>query len=203
MKLLLFSDVHCDERAAEKLVELSKSADLVIGAGDFANMRRGLQTLIDVLSDITTPTVVVAGNGESDAELRAACNDWSSATVLHGSGTTITGIPIWGLGGAVPPTPFGDWSFDLSEETAKDMLEGISAGGILVTHSPPRGLLDADSKGNHLGSRSVLRAIEKSRPLLVVCGHVHASAGRSVQHGSTTIINAGPQGMWFDFQLPI
>jgi Icc-related predicted phosphoesterase len=200
MKLLLFSDVHCDGRAGKKLVEMSRSADLVIGAGDFANMRHGLQPLIDVLSAIATPTVVVPGNGESDSELRAACARWPAAHVLHGSGTQLLGIDIWGMGGAVPLTPFGSWSFDLTEEAAETMLAPATRGGILVSHSPPKGLLDSDSKGNHLGSKSVLAAVERFLPQLVVCGHIHASAGRSVEHGPTTVINAGPQGMWFDFQ---
>ena len=43
MKLLLFSDLHCDADAALRLVEQSNRADVVIGAGDFSTMRRGLE----------------------------------------------------------------------------------------------------------------------------------------------------------------
>jgi len=32
------------------------------------------------------------------------------------------------------------------------------------------------------------------KPRLVVCGHIHASAGKRAQIGNTTIINAGPGG---------
>ena len=42
MKLLAFSDLHVDVAAARALVESGRVADLVIGAGDFAQMHDGL-----------------------------------------------------------------------------------------------------------------------------------------------------------------
>ena len=54
MQLLLFSDVHCDTAAARRIVQQSASADIVIGAGDFATCRRGLQDTIDVLREISS-----------------------------------------------------------------------------------------------------------------------------------------------------
>src|SRR5262245_13604334 len=120
MKILLFSDLHRDRSAAAKLVDLSRDADLVIGAGDFATARRGIDDTISVLRAIEKPAVLVPGNSESFEELQAACAGWPSAIVLHGSGTQISGIPIWGLGGAVPVTPFGDWSYDFTEAEAAE-----------------------------------------------------------------------------------
>ncbi len=68
MKLLLFSDLHSDFRIASKLVEMSRDVDVVVGAGDFCNVRRGLDEIIQALSGINTPTVLVPGNSESDLE---------------------------------------------------------------------------------------------------------------------------------------
>src|SRR5687768_3967169 len=110
MRLLLCSDLHRDARAARSLVERSTDCDVLVCAGDLAVMREGLQEIIDVLTTAPVPTVLVAGNGESDAELAAACTGWPEARVLHGSGCEIDGVAFWGLGGAVPVTPFGDWS---------------------------------------------------------------------------------------------
>ena len=59
MRLLLFSDVHCDVRAARRLVERSADADALVCAGDLAVMRRGLQTTVDVLAAATCPSVLV------------------------------------------------------------------------------------------------------------------------------------------------
>ena len=58
MKLLLFSDIHCDVRSCELLVERLKEVDIVIGAGDFANFRNGLDISINVLAKINKPTIL-------------------------------------------------------------------------------------------------------------------------------------------------
>lgn len=195
MKLLLFSDVHCDREAARSLVERSAEADVLVCAGDLAVMRQGLQATVDVLREAEAPTVLVAGNGESDHELAAACAGWEGARVLHGSGCEIDGVAFWGLGGATPVTPFGAWSFDLSEEEAAALLADCPEGAVLVTHSPPYGHVDA-AGGQHLGSRAVLEAIERAAPRLVVCGHIHACWTQESTLGSTRIVNAGPRGVW-------
>lgn len=195
MKLLLFSDLHLDLDAARSIAARSRNFDVAIGAGDFAQARRGLAECLVPLRAIEKPLVLVPGNNESESELRATCEGWPQATVLHGTSTSINGVEFFGLGGGVPPTPFGDWSFDLSEAEAARLLENCPRGAVLVSHSPPRGALDVSSSGHSLGSESVRRAIEEKRPALVVCGHVHASGGRSAWLGETAVVNAGPSGM--------
>jgi len=195
MKLLLFSDVHCDHAAARSLVERSGGVDALVCAGDLAVMRTGLQDVVDILAAARCPTVLVAGNGESARELEAACAGWDGAQVLHGSGCEIDGVPFWGLGAAVPVTPFGAWSFDLSEIEARELLEGCPEGAVLVTHAPPRGHVDQSDDGEHLGSFAVLEAIERARPRLAVCGHIHACWEQESRVGPTRIVNAGPRGV--------
>jgi Icc-related predicted phosphoesterase len=194
-RLLLFSDVHGDRSACRQIVDRAPDVDVVIGAGDFCNMRRGLQPIIDLLSDIETPTVLVPGNAESDDELRDACADWPAAHVLHGDSVGIDGVPFFGIGGGIPITPFGAWSWDFSEDEAEGLLADCPTGAVLVSHSPPKNAVDQDSQGQHLGSTAVRRAIEKKRPPLVVCGHIHGSWGQSAEMGPTTVVNAGPDGV--------
>ena len=189
MRLLAFSDVHRDQRQAASLADRAADADVVIAAGDFASIHRGLDELIDMLVVIETPTVVVPGNNETEDALREACAGWAAATVLHGEGTEIEGVRFYGLGAGVPTTPW-PWSFDLTEEEAAEKLAACPEGAVLVSHSPPKGCVD---KG--LGSEAVLRAIEDKRPRLVVCGHIHECSGRQATVGETRVINAGPAGM--------
>jgi Icc-related predicted phosphoesterase len=198
MKLLLFSDLHCDAAAAERLVAQAVEADVLVGAGDFAQTRRGIQTTLEILQRVTQPAVLVPGNSESDAELRAACRQWPSAHVLHGTGVTVQGVDFWGIGGGIPPTPFGSWSFDLSEREAETLLADAPRECVLVTHSPPQGSVDLNRSGRHLGSSAIRRAIERTQPRLVVCGHVHESWRRQAQVGSTPVVNAGPRGWLWD-----
>jgi predicted phosphodiesterase len=75
MKLFLFSDLHADAAAARRLVKRSGEADVLVGAGDFGNVRRHVRVCIDVLREIDKPAVLVAGNNESTAEMAEACRD--------------------------------------------------------------------------------------------------------------------------------
>jgi uncharacterized protein len=195
MKLLLFSDLHRDKAAARRMVELSRNADVAIGAGDFANARTGVSTCIDILKAISVPAVLVPGNKESYEELMAACADWRSARVLHGTGVEIQGVPFFGIGGGIPITPFGSWSYDFSETQAEDMLRNCPVGAVLVSDSPPKGAVDVTGSGQSLGSTSVRDAVIRLKLRLVVCGHIHASAGKRAQIGNTIIINAGLGGL--------
>ena len=197
MKLLAFSDLHRDHDRAERLVELARDADVVLGVGDYATMRVGLEGTIEVLSAIVAPTVLVPGNAESDTELWRACAGWSSSHVLHGDALALEGAEFFGLGGGIPPTPF-PWSFDLSEDEAAAKLESCPEGAVLVVHSPPKGYVD-EAHGRHLGSRAILEAIERKHPALVVCGHIHQCWGSEAAIGTTPVVNVGPEGRFFEF----
>src|SRR5436190_21155149 len=149
---------------------MAADADVVIAAGDFASVHRGLEEVIDMLVVIETPTVLIPGNNETDEALREACRGWRAATVLHGEGTEIDGVAFYGLGAGVPTTPW-PWSFDLTEEEAEAMLAGCPEECVLAVHSPPKGHVDRSSFGRSLGSEAILRAIEEKRPRLAICGH--------------------------------
>lgn len=197
MKLLAFSDLHRDLSQAERLVEMSAEADVVIGAGDFASVHEGIEETIAALAAIEVPTVLVPGNNETEYALREAANGWSAATVLHGGGATIDGAEFYGLGAGVPVTPW-DWSFDLDDEAAAAMLGPCPEDAILVLHSPPKGHCDEGGPGNHFGSEALLQAIEAKRPRLAVCGHIHESWGCQSQIGDTPVRNLGPKGTWLE-----
>ncbi len=195
MKLLLFSDLHADATAARRLVQRARAVDALVGAGDFGNVRREVRVCLDVLRHSGKPAVLVAGNNESTEELAAVCRDWPQAQVLHGSAVNIAGVEFFGLGGGVPVTPFGSWSYDFTEEQATELLAGCPTGCVLVSHSPPRGVVDVDSRGRSLGSAAVRDAVLRCEPLLVVCGHIHASAGQHALLGRSPVVNAGPEGV--------
>lgn len=192
MRILAFSDLHRDRRQAARLVEQSTEVDVVIGAGDFASVHKGLEKTIDALSAIDVPTVLVPGNNETDEALRAACAGWAAATVLHGGSTRIGGSTFYGLGGGIPVTPW-DWSFDLADDAAAGLLKEVSEGSVLVLHSPPLGHCDV-AGGRNLGSPAIAEAIAERSPALAVCGHIHESWGQESSIGATPIYNLGPEG---------
>jgi len=66
---------------------------------------------------------------------------------------------------------------------------------ILLTHEPPHGTkLDlttyGPAKGHHIGSRPIMWAIKKYKPLLNINGHVHETQGIS-RIGKTVCVNVG------------
>ena len=200
MKLLAFSDIHADFRAATNLVERAADVDVVIGAGDYAMPRQGLGEMINALMKIQKPTVLVSGNCENTDELKRACREWQNAHVLHGEQVSIDGMSFYGIGGGIPITPFGSWSYDFSEDEASQLLEGCPSGRVLISHSPPKGILDISSDGMSLGSTALRDTIIVKNPLVVICGYIHASAGQIEHSGKATIINAGPNGIIWDLK---
>lgn len=196
MHILAFSDLHLSAAHAETLVEASTEADLVIGAGDFCTMREGLEEAMKMLHGIMAPLVIVPGNAESIEELRAAAD--LNMTVLHGEATEIEGLRIFGLGYGVPTTPFGAWSCDLSEDEAAEMLQDAEGCQLLITHSPPKGVVDTTSGGQSVGSTAIRDAIERVQPTLALFGHIHDSWGKSGRIGETEAHNLGPTPNWFE-----
>jgi Icc-related predicted phosphoesterase len=197
MRLLAFSDLHRDLGQAAQLVEMAADADVVIGAGDFASIHEGLEETIGALAAIEAPSVLVPGNNETVEALREAAKAWPAATVLHGEGIAIEGVEFFGLGAGIPITPW-DWSFDLDEEAAREMMAPCPEGAVMVLHSPPRDHCDTAGDGMHFGSAALLAAIEQKRPRLAVCGHIHESWGCESEIGGAPVRNLGPAGTWLE-----
>jgi len=188
MKLLAFSDVHCDMGAVESLVERSREADAVAAVGDFARVHEGLEETIRGLSSIDVPALVVPGNNETDEALRAACEAWESAIVLHGESVEVDGVVFFGIGAGIPTTPW-DWSFDLTDREADKLLEGMPEGAVLLSHSPPKGHVDQG-----YGSEAVLDAVQEKKARAVLCGHIHEEWGQESRIGDAVVRNLGPDG---------
>ncbi|MFQ6547117.1 metallophosphoesterase family protein [Aestuariibius sp. 2305UL40-4] len=195
MKILAFSDLHLDKEAAEAIVAAAEDADLVIGAGDFAQRRDGLADYMAKLEPFGKKAIYVAGNNESFDELV----DATSALCLQGDVTMRGNIAIGGIGGATPPLPPIPWeSWDLTEDAAANLLDRIAKADILISHSPPKGAADEHSRTGPIGSTAVRAAVERLQPHYLLCGHVHDSWGQTARIGRTTVMNLGPTPNWIE-----
>ena len=194
MSILAFSDIHRDLAAVERIARAARDqrATLLIGAGDYATCREGLGPVIDAIADINLPTVLVHGNAESPDELKSAAASSPHVHCLHAESIEINGHTIVGVGGAIPETPFGDWSVDHPEDDARAWLDPFDRADILVTHSPPKGHCDTDSEGRSFGSTAILEWIQRAQPRLALSGHIHASWGATSTIGTTKVMNLGP-----------
>ncbi|MEZ6165022.1 MAG: metallophosphoesterase family protein [Phycisphaerales bacterium] len=112
MNIIAFSDIHTDLHAIEKFRSQAESADLLIGAGDYCNMRRGLQPVIDAIASIGTPAVLVHGNAENDTELNEAAAPTTTSTPCTAPRSPSTTSPSSGSAGPSPkpPSATGAWT---------------------------------------------------------------------------------------------
>jgi Icc-related predicted phosphoesterase len=79
-------------------------------------------------------------------------------------------------------TPFVGGSFERTESQQtidlSALQESIDANTILITHGPPRGILDKARDGKHVGSKA-LASMLRTRPLwLHLFGHIHGNFGQ-------------------------
>jgi len=191
-RLLVFSDLHNDLRALEKLMDID--ADCYVAAGDLVNWGRGLDKMAGPLKRHADRMWVLPGNHESDRDVAGFCQRHGFKD-LHGKSFLLGGMHIAGLGYS-SPTPF-DTPGEYSEEEIASRLRAFAELDplILICHCPPLNTpLDRIREGLHAGSRSVGEFIEAHQPKYFVCGHIHEAEGVVVQLGVTRGQNAGKRG---------
>jgi Icc-related predicted phosphoesterase len=54
------------------------------------------------------------------------------------------------------------------------------------------------SAGQSVGSTAIRAAIERIRPRLALCGHIHDSWGKEGRVGASRVVNLGPRVSWFE-----
>src|SRR5579864_8167642 len=153
MKLLIFSDIHGDLRALERLMDTE--ADYYVAAGDLANFGRGLERCGEILARRAERVYAMPGNHETAAQITALCGQFGLHD-FHEQHAQWGRFHVAGLGYS-NPTPFN---------TPGEYTEAQLAGGlerfaglaplVLICHCPPRGTpLDRIRDGVYGGSTAV------------------------------------------------
>lgn len=185
MKTITFiSDTH------GKHNELTKDlpgGDFLIHAGDFTS--RGFYEEIknfcrwfDSLKNYDHK-IFIAGNHElgiedNQEQAMEIINSYKTIDYLFDSEVIIDDIKIYGS----PWQPeFFDWAFNLPRngEGLKEKWDMIPEDtDILVTHGPPFGILDIQSRGMHMGCELLYDRVNIVKPKIHVFGHNHFAYGQ-------------------------
>ena len=194
--LLLFSDIHGDHRALERLMAIE--ADWYFAVGDLVNWSRGLDRVGEIMKPKAERVLVIPGNHESPADIAAFCAKWGF-TDMHGQTRQFGDWRVAALG-CSSPTPFNTPG-EYSEAEIERRLQPFAALErlILVCHCPPYSTrLDRVAEGKHFGSSAVAAFIDAHQPRYFFCGHIHEAEGVTDQLGATTGINVGKAGYLLD-----
>jgi len=198
MRLLIFSDIHGDKAALEKLMKID--ADYYFAAGDLANWGRGLDQLGPILQQRADRMYVIPGNHESESDIASFCRRYGFHD-FHGQTMEIAGLPVAGLGYS-NPTPF-DTPGEYTEAELAVRLAKFSSMNprILILHAPPKNTkLDRVGEGQHFGSQAVRGFIEQTQPEYFYCGHIHEAAGQQDTIGQSRGWNVGKRGQVLDLE---
>jgi predicted phosphohydrolase len=188
MRLVVLADTHGFHR------QLSiPDGDFLIHAGDFC-LRGELSEVEDFNEFLGTlphrHKLVIAGNHDVCLETQPAESRrrLTNAIYLQDQAAVLEEIKFYGS----PWQPeFREWAFNLPRGgPLREKWDQIpSDTDVLLTHGPPRGILDLTVLGEHAGDDELQRAVKRIRPKGHLFGHIHEGSGVLKRDG-TTFVNA-------------
>jgi hypothetical protein len=196
VKVLIFSDIHGDTGALEKLI--AQPADVYIAAGDLSTFGKGLDRCGEIMKPLGQKVWVLPGNHESHDDTRAFCERFGFFD-FHRQIRALKserGTTQWAGLGYSNITPFNTPGEYSEEEIAKALAPFDNLKPLyLVVHFPPQGTrLDEFAAGKHAGSPTLRAWVDRVQPLCLFCGHIHECAGRGDRLGATKALNVGKKG---------
>jgi len=195
MKILAFTDIHGDLFALEEVRNKAKSADLAICLGDLSYFEHDIEFLLEILNEFPVPVILLHGNHEMKENLDFFCSYLANIEFVHQNVVKKKGfnfIVYGGDGFSKVDSEFEKWGKSLENELKFE-------SSILLLHGPPFNTnLDVPFENTHSGNKSIRKFIEKTQPLLVLCGHIHENEGNEDWIGKTYIFNPGPFGTLID-----
>ena len=192
MKILLFSDIHGDLKALERL--MSTEADLYIAAGDLSNFAKGLDRIGPLLQPKGDRVFVMPGNHESERDINRFADLYGVQTihdrVIERAGYHIAGLGYSNITPFQTPGEYAEPEFERRLAPWADLKPLI-----LVCHCPPKDTaLDQAGAGKHFGSPAIRKFIDEHQPERFFCGHIHEAEGADGMIGATRGRNLGKRG---------
>lgn len=196
IKILAASDLHGDSRVTKKLALRAEKekVDLVVLCGDLTGFNEG-KDLIKPFKERKQKVLILPGNWDSFATTDFLAQLYN-VTNIHGYSAVYEGVGFFGAGSAStalgPRSGISENELWKTLEKAHSGLNGIEKK-IMLTHMHPSG--GVSEATGFRGSDSIVKAIEKFKPDLLLHGHIHETFGIEDKVGNTKVINVGPKGV--------
>lgn len=182
IKIVALSDTHSRHRQINV-----PDGDILIHAGDttMSGAANEIAAFDNWLGTLPHPVkLFCAGNHDVLFERAPvfARSLITNATYLQDELIEVLGLRIY----ASPWQPrFFDWAFNLDRGAPlREKWDLIPHGlDVLVTHGPAFGVLDRNDRGEYCGCEELRAAIERVRPRVHICGHIHEGYGRMDYEG--------------------
>lgn len=179
MKIWFISDTH----GVHNQLSVPK-VDCLIFAGDSTNYRGLAKNELEFYSfknwlfNLDIPTkILIAGNHDTHLLKKYNIDDlkYNGVIYLEHEYYSLDNKLMFGS----PYTPtFYDWNFMVPRDQIYKYWEALTEGiDILITHGPPRGILDLSrNMSNRLefcGDEALLKAVLRVSPKIHIFGHIH------------------------------
>lgn len=193
VRIFAAGDFHGDKTSAKGLAQraIDEKADIIILNGDIVE-EEDTEGVMHHFVKTGKPIFLVPGNHDWFATDLLAIQ--YKAENLHGKSKQIGQVGIFGCGGTNAGINM------LTEKEIYDTIKNTHTEiekmqkKILVTHIHPANTTMEKFSQYVRGSIGLRKAIDATKPDIVLCGHVHEAEGIEEKIGKTTVINVGKKG---------
>jgi Icc-related predicted phosphoesterase len=207
MRILLVSDLHYSLKQLDWVVAAAADHDLVVVAGDLLDIASRVEpdaqivVVLEYLARMAAKTTVVVCSGNHDLNARNELGERAAVWLddARASGVFVDGARVVTEDVVISVCPW--WDGPLTREVVDGTLAADASAvdgrlWIWAYHAPPDDSPTSWTGRRFYGDADLNGWIERHRPDLVLCGHVHQSpfaegGGWADRIGSTWVVNSG------------
>ncbi len=195
MRIAYVVDVHDRFEAVGHALETIAPVDVLVVGGDITTFGSpdDAERAIELWRPLAPRLLALAGNCDSPAIDERLVELGVS---LDGRGVAVGDVGLFGVS-AAPHSPLHTPYEVPDDELARRADAGLAevAGArvlVFCPHAPPHDTAcDRLRSGEHVGSPALRSFVDRERPDLVLCGHIHEA--RAIDDlGPTRVVNPGP-----------
>lgn len=185
MNVVLLADLHGKFPGVLPEHDVLCLAGDILASNDIDKMEAWLVSVTD------KPIFWIPGN--HDVPLKGWCSRYHRIRCLHGNVIVVDGVKFGGFvwnNCSDSPEMAGFFAYCTPNmDKLRNEVARLKPCDVLVSHSPPAGILDTTHDGVSVGIPLLMEWAKASGCRHVLCGHVHEQGGKVYSDGSITVVN--------------